>query len=66
MLNEFDVRRDVAHKLTETGIAYMLTGSLAINYYSRPRMTRDIDLVVEVQARDIDAIVSILEPDWIR
>jgi predicted nucleotidyltransferase len=64
MLNEFDVLRDVAHKLTEAGIAYMLTGSLAMNYYSQPRMTRDIDLVVEVQSRDIDVIVSILEPDY--
>jgi predicted nucleotidyltransferase len=64
MLNEFDVLRDVARRLTDAGVAYMLTGSLAMNYYSLPRMTRDIDLVVEVQLRDIDAIVSVLEPDY--
>src|SRR5215471_449350 len=64
MLNEFDVLRDVAHRLTEAGIQYMLTGSLAMNYYSVPRMTRDIDLVVEVQLDDVDVIVSVLEPDY--
>jgi|SRR5215831_4926693 len=64
MLNEFDVLRDVADRLTDAGIQYMLTGSLAMNYYSLPRMTRDIDLVVEVQLHDIDVIVSGLEPDY--
>jgi|SRR5215831_2432470 len=64
MLNEFDVLRDVAHRLTDIGIPYMLTGSLAMNYYALPRMTRDIDIVVGVQLDDIDAIVSALEPDY--
>jgi hypothetical protein len=31
MLNEFDVLRDVAQRLTEVGIRYLLTGSLAMN-----------------------------------
>lgn len=64
MLNEFEVLRDVSHRLTEAGIQYMLTGSLAMNYYSLPRMTRDIDLVVEVQISDIELVVSVLEPDY--
>ena len=64
MLNEFDVLRDVGHRLTDAGISYMLTGSLAMNYYSLPRMTRDIDLVVEVRLHDIDVILSFLEPDY--
>ena len=42
----------------------MLTGSLAMNYYSQPRMTRDIDLVVDAEAKDVDAIVSTFEPDY--
>jgi len=27
----------------------MLTGSMAMNYYAQPRMTRDIDIVVELE-----------------
>jgi hypothetical protein len=64
MLNEFDVLSDVSSRLTKAGIAYMLTGSLAMNYYSQPRMTRDIDLVVEASPGDVDTILSVLEPDY--
>lgn len=34
MKNEIDVRRDIAGKLAAVGIDYMLTGSLAMNYYA--------------------------------
>src|SRR6266404_990331 len=64
MLNEFDVIRDVTNRLLSAGIPHMLTGSLAMNYYSQPRMTRDIDFVIEAHAKDIDAIVSAFEPDY--
>jgi len=64
MLNEFDVIRDFTSRLTSAGIPYMLTGSLAMNYYSLPRMTRDIDFVIEARAKDIDTIVSTFEPDY--
>lgn len=64
MLNEFDVIRDVTNRLSSAGIPHMLTGSLAMNYYSQPRMTRDIDFVIEAHAKDIDTIVSAFEPDY--
>ena|SRR2546430_12475039 len=64
MLNEFDVLQDASRRLTKSGIPHMLTGSLAMNYYSQPRMTRDIDLVVEAQPKDIDGIISSFEPDY--
>lgn len=57
MLNEFDVIRDVTGRLTIAGIPHMLTGSLAMNYYSLPRMTRDIAFVVEARAKDVDTII---------
>jgi len=48
MFTEFDVLKDVIQKFDKLGIKYMLTGSLAMSYYAQPRMTRDIDLVVEI------------------
>src|SRR5260370_41174945 len=42
----------------------MLTGPLAMHYYSQPRMTRDIDFVIEVHEKNIDTIVSAFEPDY--
>lgn len=64
MLNELDVVRDVSQRLDRAGIAYMLTGSMAMNYYAQPRMTRDIDLVVAVSQDDIDPIVDLFRPDY--
>ena len=64
MLNEFDVIRDVTRRLTNAGIPYMLTGSLAMNYYNMPRMTRDIDFVIEATAKDVDKIIPVFEPDY--
>ena len=64
MINEFDVLSDVTRRLTKAGIPHMLTGSLAMNYYSLPRMTRDIDIVVEVAAEDADKIISTFEAHY--
>lgn len=64
MLSELDVLLDVCQRLDSTGIAYMLTGSMAMNYYAVPRMTRDIDLVVALSQEDVAALVGSLQPDY--
>ncbi|MDX6575319.1 MAG: hypothetical protein QOE96_1272 [Blastocatellia bacterium] len=64
MQNELDIIRDVTARLTEAGIPYMLTGSVAMNYYANPRMTRDIDVVVALQHKDIDTIMASFEDDY--
>lgn len=53
----------VTTRLDRAGIAYMLTGSMAMMFYAVPRMTRDIDLVVECQDEDIDALVEAFAED---
>ncbi len=42
----------------------MLTGSMAMNYYAQPRMTRDIDIVVALEPRAKDTIVEAFHPDY--
>ncbi len=59
MQNELDIVRDVSERLDSAGISYMLTGSMAMNYYAQPRMTRDIDVVVELGAGQVDEIVQL-------
>ena len=46
-MNEIDIVRDISQRFEQVGIPYMLTGSMAMNYYAQPRMTRDIDMVVQ-------------------
>jgi len=64
LLSELDVLRDVGARLEGAGIAYMLTGSMAMNYYATPRMTRDIDLVVALSVADSARVRSLFEPDY--
>ena len=42
----------------------MLTGSFALAYYATPRMTRDLDIVVALQNRDVDGLVGAFAPDF--
>ena len=62
--NELDVLRDVSQRLGKQGIEFMLTGSVAMNYYAQPRMTRDIDLVVALNETHAEAFVRLFESDY--
>ena len=56
--------RDVCARLDGVGIAYMLTGALAMSFYARPRMTRDIDLVVALEAAEAEQLIGALGADY--
>ena len=64
MQNELDIVRDVSVRLESARIEYMLTGSMAMNYYARPRMTRDIDLVLALGGNDAMRVVRLFSPDY--
>ena len=53
MSEELEVLKTVTQRLADASIPYMVTGSIAANFYTVPRMTRDIDIVVELSERDI-------------
>ncbi len=42
----------------------MLTGSMAMNYYAQPRMTRDIDVVVALTPARAALVESLFTPDY--
>lgn len=64
MQNEIDVIKDVSQKLLANQIPFMITGSIAMNYYATPRMTRDIDIVTFIQIKDIPLIYSLFKDDY--
>jgi hypothetical protein len=64
MQNELDIVRDISQRLDQADIGYMLTGSMAMNYYAQPRMTRDIDVVVALRPSDAGHIVKLFSPDY--
>jgi len=61
---ELEVLQDIADRFERAGIAYMLTGSVALSYYAEPRMTRDINLVVELAGRDPAQLAGMFAPDY--
>ena len=64
MTEELQLMRDIVTRLERAGIDYMLTGSMALNCHAQPRMTRDIDLVVEFYLKDAARIESVLGSDY--
>ena len=47
-----------ARRLNAVGVPYMVTGSVAAIAYGEPRMTNDIDIVVELRPQDIEKLVA--------
>jgi len=64
MNSEFEVLRDVVARLESAGISYMLTGSVAMSIYAEPRMTRDIDIVVELAPSDGRRVSELFATDY--
>lgn len=58
MSDQTEVLLAVARRLESAGIAYMVSGSTAMNFYARPRMTRDIDVVIEVRDADVPRLLD--------
>ncbi len=58
---EFDILREVVQRLEKAAVPYMITGSIAANFFAVPRMTRDIDIVIELSAQDVDRLYGLFE-----
>jgi hypothetical protein len=50
MTEELEILKLVTGRLEVNNIPYMVSGSVAMNFYGQPRMTRDIDIVVELSS----------------
>jgi hypothetical protein len=51
----------ICNSLERKKISYMVSGGLAMNAYTVPRMTRDIDIVIELGLKDVDDFLEIFE-----
>jgi len=64
MSEELEVLKIVTSRLNKASIPYMVSGSMAANYYTVPRMTRDIDIVIKLERTDIDKFVGLFQGDF--
>ncbi|HTG91198.1 MAG TPA: nucleotidyltransferase [Pyrinomonadaceae bacterium] len=64
MNTELDILRDVSERLDSAGIEFMVTGSMAMNYYAQPRMTRDIDVVMALEKSDTVRLINLFSEEY--
>lgn len=64
MSEQLEILKLVAERLERAGIAYMISGSVALSYYAEPRLTRDIDIVIELKSGDAERLTDLFEADF--
>lgn len=57
-----ELLKRVCRSLDENKFPYMISGSIALNIYAIPRMTRDIDIVIDLSLDRIDEFTDLF-PD---
>jgi hypothetical protein len=63
MNEQLEFLKSIATRLRSADIPFMLTGAVAMSVYATPRMTRDIDLVVEIGPADAQRIWDLFQSD---
>lgn len=61
--------KDITSLLEKAGISYMVTGSLSVILYGRPRASHDIDFIIEAKQGDTgrikDTFLSLLQSEFL-
>lgn len=57
-MQELDLFTLFTLKLNELKINYFITGSVASIIYGEPRLTHDIDIVLEIKIKDVDNFIT--------
>ncbi len=59
-----DTLRDFIEKMERLRIDYMVTGSYAMAAYGEIRMTRDIDIVIDIAANDANGFFELFKDEY--
>lgn len=57
--------REVCNQFDEKEIKYMISGSVALNFYGIPRMTLDVDIVIELPENRINEFAEMFSDSYI-
>ena len=63
-ISMIETLRDFVEKLNELGIDYMVTGSFAMSAYGEIRMTRDIDVVIQLPENKVRPFTEFFEGEY--
>ena len=57
-MTERELLLDCVTRLNRADIPYMVTGSMASNFWGIPRTTHDVDIVILLAVQEVDQIVA--------
>ncbi len=63
-MTEQELTIDAVRRLNRARIAYLLTGSMASNYWGIPRTTHDLDFVVQLPVQSIPSLLHEFRDDF--
>ena len=63
-MTERDLLVDCLRRLNRAGVSYMLTGSMASNYWGIPRTTHDLDFVIQLPPSSIPKLAQEFQGDY--
>jgi hypothetical protein len=52
---------DVFRELNRAGVQYLVVGGIAVNLHGVPRVTQDLDLLVDMSSRNVLKLIRVLE-----
>jgi hypothetical protein len=64
MRTERELLTDCLTRLNRTNVGYMVTGSMASNYWGIPRTTHDLDFVLSIDGSLVSKIVDAFSPGF--
>ena len=56
-----ELLQNICNLLERSNIKYMISGSIALNIYTIPRMTRDIDIVIQIDEHNLDNFLTLFQ-----
>ncbi len=63
MDEQFEFLKLIVGRLETARIPYMVSGSTALNVYAQPRMTRDIDFIIDPRLEEADLFTDLFKAD---
>jgi len=63
-MTQQEIFLEVIDILNNSNIPYMITGALAVSYYGMPRLTHDLDIIIQIDSGDVDKIFILFSSEF--
>ena len=53
--------REILSELEKKGVRYLVIGGIAVNLYGHPRVTKDLDIMVSFEAKNMERFLEVIK-----